>query len=213
MINLLIADDHRMMLDGLTAMLKDEPDFHVAGTASNGLEVLDILEKKGIHVVLLDINMPVMDGMETCRQIKKLHPLVRILVLTMYDEGGLISGMIKNGAHGYILKNIGKEKLAEAIRAVYRGGIYFPAPVKEKLLFNLMGQKEQKTELIIPRLTRREKEIIRLIVDEQTTQEIADQLFISVKTVESHRKHLLQKLNVRNTAGLVRTAIEKGLLK
>lgn len=210
-INLLIADDHRMMIDGICAMLRDEPDFEVVATTSNGLETLQELEKKQVHVVLLDVNMPVMDGVETCKQIKKLHPLVKVLALTMYDEGGMIAAMIRNGAQGYVLKNTGKAKLLKAIREIYNGSTYFPDDIKEKLLIDMMGAKKSGS-LPIPKLTRREKDIIRLIVEECTTQEIADRLFISVKTVESHRKNLLQKLNARNTAGLVRIAIENKLL-
>ncbi len=212
MINIIIADDHQMMIDGLTSLLREEQDIRIAGTATNGLEVLKILEDTKADIVLLDINMPLMDGVDTCKQIRKLHPTVTVLALSMYDEGGLITSMIKNGAKGYILKNTGKEKLLNAIHALYKGGSYFPESIKEKLLSSMMKEKGRSTSALLPKLTKREKEIIRLIVNEQTTQEIADKLFISIKTVESHRKNLLQKLNVRNTAGLVRIAIEKGLV-
>lgn len=210
MIKILIADDHQMMRDGLKAMLSDDQDIQIVAEANNGLEVLEILDKEKIDLVILDINMPVLDGVEVCKKMKKMHPMVHILALTMYEEGGLISSMIKNGAKGYILKNTGKEKLIEAVKTIYSGGTYFSDKIKETLISSMVtGSKSSGS--IIPKLTRREKEIIDLIVNEYTTTEIADKLFISEKTVETHRKHLLQKLNVRNTAGLVRIAVEKGL--
>ncbi len=213
MINLVIADDHQMMIEGLTAMLKDEKEIKIVGTASNGLEVLEILEQHQVHVVLLDINMPLMDGVDTCRKIRKMHPMVNVLALTMYDEGGLITSMIKSGAKGYILKNTGKTHLLLAINAIVRGESYFPEKIKEKLVLSMMNEKKHSSFTMLPKLTRREKEIVRLIVNEKTTQEIADLLFISVKTVETHRKNLMEKLNVRNIAGLVRIAVEKGLVE
>ncbi len=213
MINLVIADDHQMMIEGLMAMLKDEENIDIVGIASNGLEVLEILEQQSAHIVLLDINMPVMDGVDTCKRIKKMHPMVKVLALTMYDEGGLITSMIKSGAKGYILKNTGKSQLLEAIHALFDGSTYFPEKIKEKLLSSMMNERSHTSFTVLPKLTRREKEIIRLIVNEKTTQEIADLLFISMKTVETHRKNLMEKLSVRNIAGLVRIAVEKGLIE
>ena len=212
MIKLLIADDHKMLRDGINAMITDCYEIKVIGEASNGIEVLKLLELIETDVLLLDINMPHMDGVETCKKVNKLYPFVNILALTMYDEGAMISKMIKYGAKGYILKNTGKEKLIEAIKAVYNGQNYFSDRVKDTLIMSLSPEKKSNSGAFIPKLTKREKEIINLIVNEHTTSEIAEQLFISEKTVETHRKNLLQKLNVRNTAGLVRIALEKGLL-
>jgi len=213
MIRLLIADDHQMLKDGIKAMLKDNDEIDVFAEASNGIEVLAVMDKNPADVVLLDINMPVLDGIETCKKLKQMFPLVKILALTMYDEGNLITKMVKNGARGYILKNTGKEKLIEAIKTVYNGGTYFSDRVKDALISSMVLEKNKNNNSFIPSLTRREKEIIELIVNEFTTHEIAEKLFISEKTVETHRKNLLQKLNARNTAGLVRIAMEKGLIK
>ncbi len=212
MIKLLIADDHQMLKDGLKAMLKDNKEIDVVAEANNGIEVLEKMANAKADVVLLDINMPVLDGIETCKKLKQMFPLVKILALTMYDEGNLISKMVKNGAKGYILKNTGKEKLIEAIKTIYSGGTYFSDRVKDTLITSMVSGKTKKSSSFIPGLTRREKEIIELIVNEYTTHEIAEKLFISEKTVETHRKNLLQKLNARNTAGLVRIAMEKGLI-
>jgi DNA-binding NarL/FixJ family response regulator len=213
MIKLLIADDHQMLKDGLIALLKDNKEIEIVAEASNGIEVLEMMNKYLVDVVILDINMPIMDGIVTCRKIKQMHPLVKILVLTMYDEGKLISKIVKNGATGYILKNTGKEKLIEAIKTVHNGGTYFSEQVKAALIASLVSEKSKNNHSYIPILTRREKEIIELIVYEYTTHEIAEKLFISEKTVETHRKNLLQKLNTRNTAGLVRVAIQRGLVE
>ena len=212
MIQLLIADDHRVLRDGIRAMISGHKEIVVVGEASNGIEVLDLLEKVNVDLVLLDISMPHMDGVETCKKINKLYPLVNVLALTMYDEGALISNMVKYGAKGYILKNTGKEKLIQAIKTVYNGGTYFSEKVKDTLIMSMSPLKKTNTSYFLPKLTNREKEIVNLIANEFTTAEIAEKLFISEKTVETHRKNLLQKLNVRNTAGLVRIAVEKGLL-
>jgi DNA-binding NarL/FixJ family response regulator len=212
MIRLLVADDHQVLKDGIKAMLKENDEIEIMGEAGNGLEVLEILDKHPADVVLLDINMPVLDGIETCRKIKDLHPTIKVLALTMYDEGNLIAKMVKNGAMGYILKNTGKDKLIEAIKTIHEGRTYFSARVKDALITSMVTEKNTNSSSFMPSLTRREKEIIELIVNEYTTHEIADKLFISEKTVETHRKNLLQKLNARNTAGMVRIAIEKGLV-
>lgn len=213
MIKVMIVEDHQMMVDGIRAMLVNEPEIEVVAEASNGMEALTRLEEYDIDVVLLDINMPVLDGVETSKKIKSMYPMVRVIALTMYDEGALISSMLKNGVKGYILKNIGKERLLEAINTVYNGQNYFSDQIKDTLLTSMQPGKQQPTSAFHTKLTRREKEIINLILEEHTTSEIADKLFISEKTVETHRKHVLQKLNVRNTAGLVRMVIEKGLLE
>ena len=212
MIRLLIADDHQILKDGLRAVFLDNKEIKVVAEASNGIEALEKLDNTQVDVVLLDINMPVMDGIETCKKIKQLHPLVKILVLSMSEEGILISKMMRNGAKGYILKKTGKEKLIEAIKMVHSGGIYFSKQVKDALINSMVSGKNKKNGSYIPRLTGRENEIIDLIVNEYTTFEIAQKLFISEKTVETHRKNLLQKLNVRNTAGMVRIAVERGIV-
>lgn len=212
MINVLIVDDHQMLIDGIKAMLSEEPGVQIVAEAYHGIEALEKLEQHSVDLVLLDINMPVMDGVEACRQIKKLHPSVRILALTMYNEGSIVSQMLHSGAHGFILKNTGKTNLIEAITEVYEGKTYFDQQVKEALMKSMMPDRKASAAFI-PKLTRREKDILRLIVLENSAQEIANQLFISPNTVETHRKHLLEKLNVKNSAGLVRVALERKLVE
>ena len=212
MIRVLIADDHQMLREGIIAMILGSSEIEIVGQAANGIEVLNMLEKTEVDVLLLDINMPHMDGVETCKKVHKLYPLVNVIALTMYDEGALITKMVRNGAKGYILKNTGKEKLTAAIRTVYNGKNFFSDSVKDALFMSMSPVLKSNSGAFIPKLTKREKEIITLVINEFTTAEIAEKLFISVKTVETHRKNLLQKLNVRNTAGLVRIALEKDLL-
>lgn len=212
MIRILIADDHQMMRDGLKSMLQDEDDMEIVAEAENGKAALQAVMENDIDLAILDINMPEMDGVEVCKQITRSKKSTCILALTMYDEASIITNMVKNGARGYILKNAGKENLVKALRTIYAGDTYFPDQIKEAYFASLIPGDKNTHEQFVPKLTRREKEIIALIVDEFTTSEIADKLFISEKTVETHRQHLLQKFNVRNTAGLVRAAFEKGFI-
>jgi len=213
MIKVLIVDDHKVLIDGIRSMLEEEKEIEIVGEARNGKEAIDKVKNIDLDVVLLDINMPEKDGIETCKEIKKMYTDIKILALTMYNEGSFIQSMIKNGASGYLLKNSGKEEVVKAIKTVFQKGTYFSGEVSETLMKSMMpGAKKNRSNDFIPKLTRREKEILELVVEEFTTQEIADKLFVSLSTVETHRKNLLSKLGVRNTAGLVRVAMEKGLL-
>lgn len=213
MINILVADDHKVLIDGIRSMLMNEPGMRIVGEAKDGIEVLQILKSLKVDVILLDINMPRKDGIETCKALKKLHPEIKVLALTMYNEGSFIQSMLKNGASGYLLKNSGKEEVVKAINTVYHDGTYFSGEVSETLMKSMMpGSQKNRTTNFLPKLTRREKEILQLIIEEFTNPEIAKKLFISLSTVETHRKNLLSKLGVRNTAGLVRVALERNLL-
>ena len=148
MIKVMIVEDHQMMVDGIRAMLVNEPEIEVVAEASNGMEALTRLEEYDIDVVLLDINMPVLDGVETSKKIKSMYPMVRVIALTMYDEGALISSMLKNGVKGYILKNIGKERLLEAINTVYNGQNYFSDQIKDTLLTSMQPGKPSMLSII-----------------------------------------------------------------
>jgi DNA-binding NarL/FixJ family response regulator len=210
-IQVLVVDDHQMFIDGIIAMFGDDEEIRVIGGCLNGGEALEQCQRTDAQVVLLDINLPDMDGVEVCQKISTDHPEIKIIALTMYNEGSFISGMLNNGAKGYVLKNSDRETLKEAIQTVYAGGTFLGKEVTQTLVEGMMPESKQ-SRTRTPKLTRREKEILALIVEEYTTQEIADKLFISLNTVETHRKNLLHKLNVRNTAGLVRFALEHKLL-
>lgn len=211
MIRVFITDDHPVLREGLVSMLAAEAGFEMAGVAAGGSETLARIGEAQADVLLLDINLRDMSGIEVARQVREKHPEVRILALTMYDKGSYIQQMLRQGALGYVLKNAGKNEILEAIRTVHRGKLYLDRQVSDSLMNNLRNIRSGGPSEVTD-LTRREKEVLRLIVGEYTTQEISEKLFISLNTVESHRKNLLSKLNARNSAGLVRIALEKGLL-
>lgn len=211
MIRVLLADDHRVLLDGLQNLLSGLDDIQCVGVVSNGKEALDFLENNPVDVILMDINMPVMDGIEATKQVSEKYPEVKIIALTMLEQGSFIRQMLKFGAQGFLLKNSGKDQVLAAIRSVALGGQYLGPEATQLLIENLKGQTEKKKEFI-PRLTRREIEVLELIANGLSTAKIAESLFISFNTVESHRKNLLTKFGARNGAELIRMAAERGML-
>ena len=212
MINVIIADDHQMFIDGIKSLLINEPDIEIIGEALNGKQVLEKLENAPCDLVLMDINMPVMDGIEATSKLKEKFPQVTVLILSMFNEKEMSTRILEAGAAGYILKNTGKAELIKAIHHVVDGSTYYSNAVTDTIMASLRpgAKDEDENELEIP-LTRREMDVLKLIVHEGTTSEIADQLHISTHTVETHRKNLLAKLQVRNTAGLVKWAIANGI--
>lgn len=212
--NILIADDHTMFADGIQSILTGEQDINIVGKCYDGTSVIAYVKKNDVDIILLDVNLPDINGVEVCKEVLALKPEVKILAITMFNEESYVYELLNNGAKGYILKNTGKEELLRAIRIIQSGQTYFSKEVTETIMNGLINRRKnsEKSEDTLPKISRREQEVLRLIVDENTTQEIADILYISQKTVESHRASLLSKLNVRNTAGLVRIAIENNLL-
>jgi len=215
MIRVLITDDHQMFIDGIKALLVDSKEVHVVAMANNGEEALDRLKKQPIDVVIMDINMPVMNGIEATKQIREKYPDVKVLALTMYIEKELITEIVKAGATGYILKNTGKEELITAITTIAKGEKFYSSDVALKMLdakttLEYVEDIDNQNRNI--NLTKREKEILKLITMEYTTPQIAEKLLISYFTVETHRKNLIRKLNVKNVAGLVKIAIQNGLV-
>lgn len=213
-IRLLIADDHQMLLDGIKALLRDAEDITVIGEASNGAEVMTRLENTPVDVILMDINMPVMNGIEATVHITRLYPRIRVIALTMHSERTFISRILKAGAAGYVLKNTGKQELLLAIRKVASGETYFSSEVASVMMEQYMPHALSRGREVgtgIHELTKREVEILKLIAQEMTNNEIAERLFISMYTVETHRKNLIRKIGVKNTVGLVKYAIQQGL--
>lgn len=210
MIKILIVDDHKMFVEGLEFILGKEDDIQIVQRCFEGKEVFDneLLDK--IDIILLDINLPDISGIEVCERILKMRQDVKILVLSMHDEESYITEVLKSGALGYVLKNTGRKELVTAIRTVASGRTYFSEAITNTIMNGLMNnnKKAKPVEKEVPKITRREKEVLDLIMEECTNQEIAGKLFISLKTVEAHRSNLLSKLNARNTAGLVKKAIE-----
>lgn len=212
-IKILLVDDHKIIRDGIGALLQNETRFEIVGEAENGMIALELTEKLRPDIIIMDVNMPVMDGIAATKIITEKFPFAKVLVLTMTSEQEHIKSMIEAGAGGYILKNSGQEELISAIDVVLSGRNYFSNEVKDAIMQNMV-QKKSKNEKIagepIP-LTRREKDVLNLIVQEYTNFEIGEKLFISARTVDAHRRNLLEKTGARNTAGLVKFAIENKL--
>lgn len=212
MIKIIIADDHQLFIDGIKSLVKSMKKMEIIAEVSNGKQLLEVLESKSCDIILMDINMPEMDGVEATKQVKAKYPSIKILMLTMFSNREYIEKLLRAGADGYLLKNTGKEELQEAIDNIINGESYFSKEVTERIMEGLQKKKIAEKNTYIVELTEREIEVLKLIVQEFTTAEIAEKLFISPHTVETHRKNLISKLNVRNIAGLVKYAMQNGLV-
>lgn len=209
-IKVLIADDHQLLIDGIKTVLKDVPSIQIAAEAHNGLEVLSLLKDIQIDIVLLDINMPQMDGLDCCRILTKSYPDVKVIVLSQFSEKRFVKRMIKYGASGYVLKDTSKDELITAIEKVYSGGTYFSDKLSISMLQNEISGSAY--DPLFPKLTAREIDILKLICDGQSTQQIADHFCLSFHTVETHRANIILKSGVNNSAGLVKWAIENDFI-
>ncbi len=212
MFNILLVDDHQIIIDGLKLLLEEAPNIDNIYEALSGEATLNSVNTNAVDLVLLDINLPDKSGFEVCTELKNQHKDIKVIALTMFGNAGYINKMIKAGTDGYLLKNTGKEELLTAIETVMNGERYFSKLVTSILVAGMQEVKKPKASDFIQKLTRREKEVLKLIIDEYTTDEISAKLFISSTTVISHRKNLLRKLNAKNVAGLVRKAFEFGLI-
>lgn len=201
-----IADDHPLFRRGMAAMLRDIEDVELVIEAGDGEELLDKLAGADVDVLLLDLSMPVMDGIEATRQLRQHYPHIRILILTMHDEEDLMDCLREEGAAGYLLKNASVTEISEAIDAVAAGGTYFNQPALLPPALPYLRPTPQ-----VP-LSERELEVLRLISEGQTAQEIAGKLCLSVRTIDGHRTRMLEKTNTRNTAELVALAVRSGWL-
>ncbi|MBX9852237.1 MAG: response regulator transcription factor [Cytophagaceae bacterium] len=207
-IKIILADDHPLIREGFKALLKKNKEFEVIGEAENGKELIRIISELTPDILLLDITMPQLNGLEAIAQLKKVNPDIKFIVLTMHEEREYVLNSIKSGASGYLLKNIEREELEKAIKRVYEGGKYFSPSVSNILAETIMkSDKEEITEI-----SPREKEVLRYVAEGNSTKQIASILNISDRTVESHRINLLKKLRVHNTAELIRKATELKLL-
>jgi two-component system response regulator NreC len=205
-IKVLLVDDHQIIIDGLKSLLKNSDEIIVVAEANNGREALRILDILEIDVVLMDIDMPVLNGIDTLKEIGKRSLAVKVIVLSMHNEAGMIKSLIEIGAKGYLLKSCAQEELIGAIRKVASSQSYFSTEVTLSLLNPT--QSNQPTEL----LTERETEIIKLIAEGFSNKEIGSKLFISHRTVDTHRTNLMKKLDVGNIAGLISYAIRNGIV-
>jgi two-component system, NarL family, nitrate/nitrite response regulator NarL len=208
-INILIVDDHRIVIDGLKALLEDNPTFNIVATTTNSTEVLGLLATNQVHVLLTDVMMPLMTGQELAKQVRSHYPTIKILALSMSGQGDVVNEMINDAdINGYVLKNISKPELSTAIIKIANGGIFF----SEEVLQELEKTSQVKKENDDAQLTTREIEILRLIEKEQSNKAIADQLFISERTVETHRKNIFRKTKTNGVLGLIKYAYQHKLI-
>jgi two-component system, NarL family, nitrate/nitrite response regulator NarL len=211
-IKIIIADDHKMMIDGLLSMLSDEKNMEIIGVANNGEEVLKILETKNADLVLTDINMPLMNGIELTKALKQKYSSIKILALSMFGDIEHIQEMLNAGISGYVLKNTGNKELVDAINSIANGGTYYDNDVAAEMMRSLTQNNLKKVAIEKVNLTEREIEIIKLIAKEMNNAAIGDALFISERTVESHRKNIYRKTNTTNIVGLLKFAFANGFV-
>lgn len=203
-VKILIVDDHPMIVEGLKSLLANTEGISVVGTASNAYEAIAFLKNSKVDIAFLDVNLPDISGIELCKKIKEQFPEVKSLALSTFSERAYVSRMIQNGACGYLIKSSSKEEILEAIRQVQAGGYFMNVSFDH----NTASSAPKNT----PFLTRREKEVLALIAEGMTNPQIADQLFVSVTTVNTHRSNLLMKFDVSNTASLIKAAAGLGLV-
>ena len=215
MIQIALVDDHLLFREGIKAIFQDEENMEIILEASDGSEFLDVLRSsvEKPSVVLLDIRMPNLDGYETAKVLLEEYPAMKIIVLTMHEEERHIIKMIELGVNGYLMKNASPEDVIDSIRSVMEYDYYFNNKITNIMRKVMMYKGKRNSDHLTFDLTEREKEVLALICQEFTAKEIGEKLFISFRTVEGHRKKLLTKLNVRNTAGLVVLAIKNEIVK
>ena len=210
-IKVLIVDDHRVVRDGLAKILEGCADIEVVGGAADGLEAIRRFSELEPHVVLLDISMPKLGGLEVCRRIKKTNPRARIVILSMHEEEEYSMKLVRMGVSGYLLKDSAAQEVIEAVRTAFAGKAYF-SPQISKTLAESYRESVHDEDDPYERLNDREREVLQLIAEGNTNKQIAEILFISPKTVDNHRTHLMRKLNIHSAADLTRWATKRGLV-
>lgn len=211
MITTIIVDDHIIMRDGLRGLLEEESDIEVVGEADNGRDAVKIVLEKTPDIVIMDVAMHDMNGIEATRQIKKENSKIKIIALSMHSERQIVIGMFRAGASAYLLKDSTSIELVEAIRAVYLGRKYLSEKISDIVIQEISDVRKDPGEIAIGKLTQRESEILQLLSEGNSTKHIAEILFISPKTVESHRANIMDKLNIHNLPELTKYAIRAGL--
>lgn len=209
---ILIVDDHLMLLEGLKSLLENDEHFEVAGTFTNATDALNNITTLNPDFIMTDISMPGMNGIEFTAEVKKNFPHIKIIALTMSGDASAIKEMTTAGVSGYILKNTGRKELKEALERVASGGVYLSPEAALNLLNTLQLQKKLREVQEKANITPREKEIIKLIAKEYSNAMIAEELFISERTVETHRKNIFRKTNTKNVVGLLKYAMENKLI-
>ena len=212
-IRVLIADDHRMFREGMRALLEAEPDFIVIGEAEDGRDAVQLARELSPDIILMDIAMPAMNGLEATRQIKRNCPDIKVLALTMHDDEEYICRIFSYGAMGYILKDSAFHDLVDAARSVYRGDFVLSPAITRLIVEDYLRWGSQQPSIIDDGLSSRENEILQLIAEGYTNQQIAEILSISIKTVQAHRTSLMHKLNLHNCGELIKYAIQKKIIE
>jgi DNA-binding NarL/FixJ family response regulator len=212
MIRVLLVEDHALVRAGLRALLERAGDINVLGEASNGQEGVELTRELKPDVVIMDIMMPRLNGIQAAEHIQSMKLSAQVLLLSMYSEEGLVHQALQSGAKGYVLKTSVSEELLQAVRTVARGETYLSSAISSIATDGAFHPNASQSSNPLENLSPREKEILQLIAEEHTSIEIAQMLFISEKTVEKHRANLMEKLHVRNLAGVVRLAIKYGLI-
>src|SRR5579863_1410455 len=205
MITVFIIDDHEMIIEGINSLLLNEPDIEWIGSAKRPDDLMNVLKLRQPDILLMDINLPQKSGLDLCLEVKEKYPAIQIIGLSTSFQPSVIRKMQENGASGYLLKDVSKKEIVAALREVSRGGEYVSWSISEVLKQSVPAEG-------IPLLTKREKEILELIAEGMTNQEIADKIFLTCSTVDTHRKHMLTKFGVKNTAALVKLAVSNHLI-
>ncbi|MCP4124848.1 MAG: response regulator transcription factor [Bacteroidetes bacterium] len=211
-IRVFLADDHKLIRDAIHSHLRKCDDIEVVGEAADGNEVLEKMQTIEADILLLDINMDGMDGMECARHMQTEFPKVKVIILSMYDNSLYIKQMIKNGVVGYLLKHSDESEIINAIRTIAEGNTYYDSAVIDVVIKSFSDKDKRTPEPSEANLTPREKEIMELIIKEYTNQEIAEELFISTRTVDAHKRNLLEKTNSKNLVGLIKYAYSNNLV-
>ncbi|MDR9364917.1 MAG: response regulator transcription factor [Balneolaceae bacterium] len=211
-VKIALADDHKIVRDGIKTLLESQSEIDVVAEASDGNEILEKVKDNLVDLVIMDISMPEKDGIRATKELKEKHPNLKVLALTMSNDDLHIRQMIQAGASGYIMKSAGRQELKNAIETIMKGQHYFSDEATQSIMMDLVKGKGKSTTMDAVHITDRELEILELIVQEFINQEIAEKLFISSRTVDAHRRNLLQKTGARNTAGLVKYAFQHNLI-
>jgi two-component system response regulator NreC len=214
-IRIVLADDHAILREGIRALLEDQPDMAVTGEAADGRKAVELARELKPDIVVMDIGMPLLNGLEATRQIKHDYPQVAVLVLTMHDNEEYVSQLLAAGASGYVLKRAASSELVTAIRAVAAGQSYLSPAVTRVLIEGYVGRKPVEPAIVDPfdTLTAREREVLQLVAEGHTNSEIAKLLSISLKTVKAHRSNLMQKLGLHDRGELIKVAIQRGIIE
>lgn len=210
--NILLADDHNIVRQGLRALLQSEPHFRLVGEASDGIEAVRLAERLKPDVLITDLMMPGLTGLEVTRQVTKILPQIRVIILSMYTNDAYVLEALKNGALGYVLKDSQAADLIKAVKEVIAGNRYLSPPLSERALELYLKKVESVPDDPYELLTNREREVLQLVAEGRTSAEIANRLFISPRTAEGHRANLMRKLGLQNNADLIRFALKRGIL-